>query len=431
MASKRRRGKSKVVSLVILGLLASVTYAGWRVIKPDDTLANPANPANPDTPTTQVADGTIDGTIDGLDPAQGDPTHRPLSVRNEGAVSPDRAEAARRSNPDRGQPTRATPTPTAPVLTMGEGLTGAPPASSPASSSDRADPPASRPTGRIAPPALAQPVNTVPAVETETLTESVKQLVGLAEKKRTGGDQVGARELYLRALYHRDATEADRNELRPQITALNDDILFSPKLHPTEPMTRMHKIVQGDFISTLPSRQHLAVDKDLLVRINRIADPNKIRLGQKIKLITGPFHAEVIKSAYRMDIYSGPRDDPSRWRYVRSFPVGLGDTGVDSGTPVGEFVVSGSKVTNPSWANPNTGERFDADDPENPIGEFWVGITGLGGSSVHVGYGIHGTIDPESIGNARSMGCVRLHDADIAFVYELLVPEKSRVRILP
>ena len=128
---------------------------------------------------------------------------------------------------------------------------------------------------------------------------------------------------------------------------------------------------------------------------------------------------------------SGPRDDPTRWRYIRSFPVGLGNAEQQSATPVGEFVVSQAKVTNPSWANPNTGEQFEADDPNNPIGEFWIGLMGLGNSAAHKAYGIHGTIDPDSIGNSRSMGCVRLHDADIAFVYELLIPEKSRVRILP
>jgi L,D-transpeptidase catalytic domain/LysM domain len=408
MSSKRRRGGSKAVGFIILGLLALVTYAGWRVVNPSPAKADPGE-------TTTVAD---------QNPASGpDETHRTVADAGESVTGANRTDSSERAKTKAEKP-KPDPVLATPVLTMGETTIEAPPAKTTGR-------PASQPAGRLTPPALAQPAEPIPQVKTKSLTESVKQLVSLAEKKRAEGDLVGARELYLRALYHADATEADRDELRPQITALNDDILFSPKLYPTEPMTRMHRIVKGDYISTLPSRQHLAVDKDLIARINHIADPNKIRLGQKIKLITGPFHAEVIKSKFRIDIYSGPRDEPSRWRYIRSFPVGLGDTGVDSGTPVGEFVVSHSKVTNPSWANPNTGEQFDADDPNNPIGEFWVGLTGLGTSAGHIGYGIHGTVDPSSIGNSRSMGCVRLHDADIAFVYELLVPEKSRVRILP
>ncbi|MEO0716931.1 MAG: L,D-transpeptidase, partial [Planctomycetota bacterium] len=88
-----------------------------------------------------------------------------------------------------------------------------------------------------------------------------------------------------------------------------------------------------------------------------------------------------------------------------------------------------SKLVNPRWTNPRTGEHFEADDPENPIGEHWIGLQGLGESAVWEGYGIHGTTDPGSIGEDRSMGCVRLGHEDVAFVYELLVDGVSVVVI--
>jgi len=401
--SSHRKGNLRLFGVIVLGLLTVATYAGRRLLKPEDARADP------------IADASVldshDPTPDAEDP------QRPITRVNETTDNNGKAGAGRVNS-------HSIPIGT-PVLAMGEG------AMNPTPPVKRTRPVAELRTDRLAQTTRLQPKITVPVVETASLTESVKQLVSLAEQKRRDGDLVGARDLYLRALYHGDATETDRDELRPQIAGLNDSVLFSPTFYPTEPMTRMHKIVSGDRISTLPRRQNLSVDKDLLARINRIADPNKIRLGQKIKLITGPFHAEVVKSAHRIDIYSGPRDDPTRWRYIRSFSVGLGNPEEQSATPVGEFVVSQAKVTNPSWANPNTGERFEADDPNNPIGEFWIGLKGLGNSAAHQGYGIHGTIDPDSIGNSQSMGCVRLYDADIAFVYELLVPEKSRVRILP
>ncbi len=78
-----------------------------------------------------------------------------------------------------------------------------------------------------------------------------------------------------------------------------------------------------------------------------------------------------------------------------------------------------------------TGERYDADNPENPIGERWIGIKGLGEYEALTGYGIHGTIEPQSIGTDASMGCVRLGDEDVNIVYELLVERTSRVTILP
>ena len=46
-----------------------------------------------------------------------------------------------------------------------------------------------------------------------------------------------------------------------------------------------------------------------------------------------------------------------------------------------------------------------------------------------VGCGIHGTIEPETIGRNVSMGCVRLADEDIDWVYKVLTIGESLVRI--
>jgi lipoprotein-anchoring transpeptidase ErfK/SrfK len=131
-----------------------------------------------------------------------------------------------------------------------------------------------------------------------------------------------------------------------------------------------------------------------------------------------------------MDVWMGPADKPEEWVYVRSFNVGLG--AAESETPVGTFIVKkGSKLVDPPWTHPKTGEHFNGGDPKNPLGHFWVGLEGTGESTSFAGYGIHGTIEPESIGQRRSMGCVRLVDADIALVYELMGESLSTVKIVP
>jgi L,D-transpeptidase ErfK/SrfK len=56
----------------------------------------------------------------------------------------------------------------------------------------------------------------------------------------------------------------------------------------------------------------------------------------------------------------------------------------------------------------------EPDDPENPLGEYWLGLGN------HIG--IHGTNDPASIGQAASRGCIHLGDDDIAEVFGLLSP---------
>jgi len=54
---------------------------------------------------------------------------------------------------------------------------------------------------------------------------------------------------------------------------------------------------------------------------------------------------------------------------------------------------------------------------------FWQG----GGPT---GYGIHGTIEPESVGKAVSDGCIRLTNADVEALFEL-VPEGASVAVRP
>jgi hypothetical protein len=178
-------------------------------------------------------------------------------------------------------------------------------------------------------------------------------------------------------------------------------------------------------LAKLPRKLSLNVDWRFLQRINDLADPQFIQVGQKVKLVTGPFHAVVHKAEFRLDLYMGNGDERV---FVRSYTVGLGEF---DATPEGVFAVrANSKLINPEWTNPRTGEHFYADDPNNPIGERWIGLVGVSENIRDLsGYGIHGTIDPQSIGAMKSMGCVRMKSDDVNTIYELLMENVSRVEI--
>jgi LysM repeat protein len=241
---------------------------------------------------------------------------------------------------------------------------------------------------------------------------------------------VEARDALNRALHHPSASRAQQQAARAQIAQINDLLVFSPRVVPGDPLARTYEIQGGDILSRIARDESIRTDWRLLLRLNNIADARRIRVGQKIKLLQGPFHAEIFKSTYRIDFYADTQDSSGNRLYICSRPCGLGE--YDS-TPVGGFKVrSASKLVNPHWVNPRTGERFDADDPNNPIGERWIGLEGTDeGTSGLLGYGIHGTIDPGSIGGQESMGCVRLLPDDVALAYELLVVERSTVEVLP
>ena len=257
----------------------------------------------------------------------------------------------------------------------------------------------------------------------------VQLQVDTARRLVNENDRVGARALLSRTLMNANLSASEAQLLRDELTVINNRLVFSPTTDPRDPMTEEYKVKSGDSLSRIAGRRELATHWKLIARVNKISDPSKIRLGQSLKLVRGPFHAIVDKSDHRIDIFHGSPADPSSWLYIRSFDVGLGES---DGTPVGEFVVSANKLENPGWVNPRDArERYEPNDPKNPIGEFWIGLTGQGEASAYTSYGIHGTIDPDSIGGDESMGCVRLANGDIDIVFELLAEHISRVLIVP
>ncbi|MCJ7777874.1 MAG: L,D-transpeptidase, partial [Sedimentisphaerales bacterium] len=73
-------------------------------------------------------------------------------------------------------------------------------------------------------------------------------------------------------------------------------------------------------------------------------------------------------------------------------------------------------------------------DKDYPLGKegFWISLVGTDANTIAAnGYGIHGTNDPNSIGKASSLGCIRLADADIDLVFNLLYEEWSTVQVVP
>jgi lipoprotein-anchoring transpeptidase ErfK/SrfK len=91
---------------------------------------------------------------------------------------------------------------------------------------------------------------------------------------------------------------------------------------------------------------------------------------------------------------------------VKSYPIAVGRR--DWQTPVGTFQVV-QMIHNPAWMNPLTRAVIPGGDPNNPLGQYWIGFWTDGQNWV----GMHGTPNPESIGQAASHGCIRLYNQDI------------------
>lgn len=404
-AAKRRQRNTGLIVSALVVVAAGGAYAVWSFKKPP----SPAQ-AGADAPGA-VAPPTLSSEPDPKGPA---------FVRG-------RAGTPR-------EPVRPGETTGIPSLSMAGDKQGDPntPDGTKPNPVNVADP---RPNPEIKPVDKDAPnTNTTPTAPTSALTPSisgsaVSEWISEGDRKFSGGDLLAARGLYSRALADPRSVASDRDSLRDKLSKISDELIFSGKVVAGDPLTESYTVAPGDSLIKIARKRDLATDWRLIQRVNGLKDPGALRVGQKLKLVRGPFHAVVNKSAYRLDLYTGAPDDPETWTFVRSFRVGLG---TNDGTPTGTFVVKpGSKLVNPHWTNPKTGEHFDASDPKNPIGEFWMGIEGVGASAVHKGFGLHGTIEPDSIGQQKSMGCVRLGDQDIALLYELLCEKISVVKIEP
>lgn len=95
-----------------------------------------------------------------------------------------------------------------------------------------------------------------------------------------------------------------------------------------------------------------------------------------------------------------------------NYEIAVGQSGWE--TPTGEFKVINMHV-DPAWQHPFTGEVVHAG-ADNPLGSRWIGFWTDGTHQI----GLHGTNQEELIGQAVSHGCVRLREADVQALYQLV-----------
>ncbi len=270
------------------------------------------------------------------------------------------------------------------------------------------------PISKSSKPALAalpaESVQPTPLHGADSLVEAGRQALAR-------NDLIAARKSFSDA-WVAGLTGATADQVRGELVRIGNDTVFSARLLPGDGLVDRYVIRTGDSLAKIAS-QH-AITADLIASINGIADKHRIREGQAIKVVRGPLHAVVHKRAYRLDVYVGDV-------LVRNFPVGLG---MDDSTPTGEWRVK-NKLENPTYYPPRGGAIVSADDPQNPLGERWIGLEGISGEALsQERYGVHGTNEPESIGKSVSLGCVRMQNSDVEQLYTYLVEERSTVTIV-
>lgn len=275
--------------------------------------------------------------------------------------------------------------------------------------------PQTRPTAIEPTPVAHRPAQAAPPVNAASFAEG--------KARFDAGDLIAARAMLSDALLAGNLQPQQQQAAREILAQISQQAIFGRRVLKDDPWADTYVLQPGDLLQKVAARHD--VTWELLCRVNGIADPRKVRAYQTIKIVKGPFHAVITRSKFTMDIYLGSAGKPGAV-YVLTWPVGLGK---DDSTPVGTWVVAPhGKLKNPTYYSPRGEGIIHADDPKNPLGEFWIGLTGIDGPAAgKPSYGIHGTIEPESIGRQESLGCIRMHNDHVAIAFELLVEGKSTV----
>ncbi len=218
--------------------------------------------------------------------------------------------------------------------------------------------------------------------------------------------RLDARRLYA-ALYGctgASAEEAERAFLAS--TRLHQALVFGNGA--PDSLVLRHKVQPGESVWALAKGQWkqrgVSVPAGFVLHVNGIADARRLRAGQTLRVPLEPIQVLVRKSRFELAVLLGGSP-------IERFTVAIG---ADASTPEGTFMVR-DRIRNPDWYF--RGKRIPFGDPQNIIGTRWIGLSG---SAAADGIGIHGTTDDASIGKAASMGCVRMHNADVEKLFDWL-----------
>lgn len=185
---------------------------------------------------------------------------------------------------------------------------------------------------------------------------------------------------------------------------INTDVIFSIE---STPDSKVYRISSGDSLTSIGSK--LNTTQGLLMQANGIDNPNRLRLNQALKYTPKDF--EIIIERSTCLIYLLDKDG-----LFKVYSTGLGKKGHD--TTLGKYKI-GNKEKNPTWHKPGFGP-IPPNDPENELGTRWMPLVPEA-DGLPTDLGIHGTIDPSSIGLYTSKGCPRLHNEEVEELYDLIV----------
>jgi LysM repeat protein len=195
---------------------------------------------------------------------------------------------------------------------------------------------------------------------------------------------------------------SEQQQVNDLLNQLAGVVIYSSKHHIVSP----HRINPGETLDVIAKQYN--VPWEMLAKINGLTDPKQLPVGEFLKVVPGPFRAEVDLKKQKLTLFL-------KEQFAGTFDIV--NLGADSQYAAADLVVQ-KKSMNPSYSSASRQQSFERGDPNNPLGNF--GIVLADGMMIH-GHGVQVPInDPR--------GSIRLSARDAEDVHDIL-SEGSTVKI--
>ena len=193
------------------------------------------------------------------------------------------------------------------------------------------------------------------------------------------------------------------SEVQDKAGKLNISLIFSNTITDKE---MLYEIEPGDTLTNIARKFGTTVD---LIKIANALRNDNIQVRAKLKVSKAKYKILVDKSQNILTLMS---EDS----VIKVYRV---STGENNSTPLGNFKIV-NKIIDPVWYTEKA--IVPAESPDNVLGSRWIGFN-------LPGYGIHGTVSPEKIGQQATKGCVRMINAEVEELYKI-VPIGTEVTVV-
>lgn len=188
-----------------------------------------------------------------------------------------------------------------------------------------------------------------------------------------------------------DLTDSERQQLTSRLDPLAGEVIYS-RLHLLE---QPYRVGQNETLMEIAAKYE--VPWQLLANINGIEDPVVVLPGTELKVVRGPFRAEIDLKKTEMTLLLDEL-------YAGRFPITLGQ---EPAPQPGTYTVQDKQTAKAFYDA--SGASIPPGDPRNPFGTVWLDL----GQQMC----IHGSAEAAE---AMGKGCISLRAADAEDVYGIL-----------